>query len=358
MMAWWTTTRSSAPHSPTATPVEAAPNASTELQPTRKSAAVLPFVNMSSDKENEYFSDGITEDLITALSQVSRLHVAARTSSFACKGKNETIENSGQQRHVGGVLEGSVATAGNQVRITAQLANTADGYHRWSAHYDRDLKAIFAIRSEVAQTVAEALLVTLGAGERQIIEHQPTEDLEAYPLYLKGRRAAATFNDFTTAAHYLQQAIARDPGFALAYSGMAYYYWGAVEWLMPGSEALPRMREAAEKAPLRDPSLAEAHTWLGVVHWQFDRDYAAAERELQTAIKRQTELASAHWNYGWSLAGAGRFEEGIAGSYRAVELDPLAVDANIVQGINRYLAQRYAEAIHQLRIAVSVDPDH
>lgn len=257
VLAWWV---GSQPARQPVPQTEAVSQAEAVSPPMRKSIAVLPFLNMSSDKENEYFSDGITEDLITALSKISGLHVAARTSSFAFKGKNEAIEKIGQQLHVDAVLEGSVAKAGNQVRITAQLINTADGYHLWSANYDRDLKDIFAIRSEVAQTVAKALQVTLGADELQTIERKPTEDLEAYQLYLKGRRAITTFNDFATAGRYLQQAIARDPGYALAYSGMAYYYWGQVDWLMSGSEAFPRMREAAAKALQFDPSLAEAHT--------------------------------------------------------------------------------------------------
>jgi len=196
LLVWWPTAR--VLHTPSA------PLSDAVSPPAKKSVAVLPFVNMSSDKENEYFSDGITEDLITALSKVSGLHVAARTSSFAFKGKNEPIENIGAQLHVGAVLEGSVAKAGNQVRITAQLVNTADGYHLWSDSYDRDLQDIFAIRSQVAQTVAKALRVTLAAGERQTLEQKPTEDLEAYQLYLKGRHAVATYADWETAVRYLR----------------------------------------------------------------------------------------------------------------------------------------------------------
>src|SRR6185369_13642659 len=173
-------------------PSTAAPPARTQ---DHKSVAVLPFVNMSSDKENEYFSDGITEDLITALSKVSGLHVAARTSSFAFKGKNADVRTIGAQLNVGAVLEGSVAKAGNQVRITAQLINTADGYHLWSDTYDRELQDIFAMRSQVAQTVAKALQVTLAAEERQRLEQQPTQDLEAYQLYLKGRYFVGRFTE-------------------------------------------------------------------------------------------------------------------------------------------------------------------
>jgi TolB-like protein/Flp pilus assembly protein TadD len=324
----------------------------------RKSIAVLPFVNMSSDKENEYFSDGITEDLITALSKVSGLHVAARTSSFAFKGKSDDIRTIGAQLHVGAVLEGSVAKAGNQVRITAQLINVEDGYHVWSDSYDRELQDIFAVRSQVAQTVAKALQVTLAAGESQTLGQKPTEDLEAYQLYLKGRHAAATFTDPVNAMRYLQQAIARDPGYALAYNGLAYYYVSATDGLLSGSECLPRAREAAEKALQLDPSLAEAHTWLGTVHCWYDRDYVAARRDFQMAVAMQPDLASAHEMNGWYLVAAGQVDEGLAESRRAVELDPLSSETNAFLGANLYLTRRYDEAVKQLRAAINTDPDY
>ncbi len=250
LLVWWLTMY--VPHLPSA------PSPAVTSPPGRKSIAVLPFANLSSDKENEYFSDGITEDLITALSKVSGLRVAARTSSFAFKGKNESIESIGAQLHVDAVLEGSVSKVGNQVRITAQLINSIDGYPLWSDSYDRELQDIFAIRSQVAQTVAQALQVTLGADERQKMEQKPTEDMEAYQLYLKGRHAAGTFNNYNNAMRYLQQAIARDPSYALAYLGLAYYYVAASDWPLSSNESLPRTREAPEKAVTLDPSVMEA----------------------------------------------------------------------------------------------------
>jgi len=352
VLVWWTTSQPRGPHPPPAPQRDAA------APPARKSVAVLPFVNMSSDKENEYFSDGITEDLITALSKVSGLHVAAHTSSFAFKGKNEPIENIGAQLHVGAVLEGSVAKAGNKVRITAQLINTTDGYHLWSESYDRELKDIFAIRSQVAQTVAKALQVTLGAGERRELEQKPTEDLEAYQLYLKGRHAADTLAEWDTPIRYLQQAIARDPGFALAYDGLAFYYTLIADWGMPGNEALPRAREAAEKALRLDPSMAEAHTWLGAVHWWYDYDYAAARREFETAIAMQPGSATAHAYYGKYLLAAGQAAEGIAEARRSIALDPLSPENNMLLALHFYFARRYDDAIKQLRTALAVDPDY
>jgi len=352
LLVWWLTARG--PYIPST------PSPSVTSSPGRKSIAVLPFANLSSDKENEYFSDGITEDLISALSKVSGLRVVARTSSFAFKGKNESIESIGVQLHVDAVLEGSVSKVGNRVRITAQLINTADGYHLWSDSYDRELQDIFALRSQVAQIVAQALQVTLAAGEHQKIEQKPTEDVEAYQLYLKGRHAVASFSSegSNNGVRYLQQAIARDPSYALAYLGLAYYYWSANDWTMPANEAMPRAREAAEKALTLDPSLAEAHVWLGVVRWLYDRDYAAARREFQTALAMQPELATAHEYNGYFLVAVNQADEGLAESRRAVELDPLSPEINTYLGLNLYFARRYDEAIQQLRTAVTIDPDY
>ena len=326
---------------------------------TTKSVAVLPFVNMSSDKENEYFSDGVAEDLITALSKISGLHVAARTSSFAFKGKNEDVREIGKLLDVGAVLEGSVAKSGDRVRITAQLIDTQNGYHLWSETYDRDLKDVFAVRSQLAQTVAEALQVRLLAGERQALEKKPTEDVEAYQLYLKGRHEIASFTPagYENGMRYLQAAIARDPNYALAHLGVAYYYLGAVDYI-PGRDALPRSRAAAEKALQLDPSLAEAHADIGWVRWLDDRDHEAARREFQIAIRMQPDLAFARQNYGWYLVAVGMTGDGLAESRRAVELDPLSSETNTIHGFNLYFARRYEEAIEQLRTAVSIDPDY
>ncbi len=358
VLAWWLNSRPSVAPAPAVPPAQVRLPAQVVPPSSQKTIAVLPFVNMSSDQENEYFSDGITEDLITALSKVSGLHVAARTSSFAFKGKNEDVRAIGTALSVGAVLEGSVAKAGNQVRITAQLINTADGYHLWSERYDREFKDIFAIRSEIAQTVSEALQVTLATGERESLQRKPTEDLEAYQLYLKGQQATATFNDFTTGMRYLQQAIARDPSYALAYNGLAYYYWAGTDWLMAGSLSYPRMREAAEKALQFDPTLAEAHVWLGFAHLIYERDPAAGEREFQTALAMQPGLASIHQYYGWFLVATGHLEAGIAESRRAVALDPLSPEASTWLSVNLYLARRYEEAIVELRATLSGNPEY
>ncbi len=322
----------------------------------RKSVAVLPFVNMSSDAENEYFSDGITEDLITALSKLSGLQVAARTSSFAFKGRSEDVGKIGEQLRVDAVLEGSVAKAGDRVRITAQLINTADGYHLWSDSYDRDLHDVFAIRSEVAQTVASALQVTLAAGERQTLEQSPTENLEAYELYLKGRYATATLHDFDTAIRYLQQAVALDPSYALPYVGLADYYVWSVDWVLAPREACPRAREAAEKALALDATLAEPHVFLGMELFWFGRDLAGARREFERALALQPDLSSALEWYGYYLVAVGETERGLAVSRRAVALDPLSAHTTPMLARNLFFAGSSDEAARQLRTSITIDP--
>jgi adenylate cyclase len=345
LLAWWTATR------PLRAPAPAAPAE-------RKSVAVLPFVNMSADKDNEYFSDGITEDLITALAKVSGLQVASRTSAFAFKGKNEDIQKIGETLHVGAVLEGSVAKAGDQVRITAQLIDTANGYHLWSESYDRKLEDIFAIRSQVAQTVAKALQVALGAGEIQRLEQAPTKDLEAYQLYLKGRHATLTLNDWESATRYLQQAVGRDPSYALPYVGFAEYYIWSVDWFLSPAEACPRALEAADKALQLDPSLAEPHVWKAVARFWCHYDHDGARREFETALASQPELSTAHQWYGFYLVCLGETEKGLAEARRAVELDPLSSAVVTNLGVGLYVARDYEAAAKQLRTAIAISPDY
>jgi adenylate cyclase len=190
--------------------------------PASKSVAVLPFVNMSADKENEYLSDGITEDLCTALTQVKGLHVPARTSSFAFKGKTEDIRKVGEQLNVATVLEGSVSKAGNKLRITAQLINVADGYHLWAANYDRDMTDILQIRSDISRQVVDALKVQLGVEETQRLTKPPTEASEAYQIYLLGRYEFNTYSEagFNKAVEHFRRALDIDPHFALAGAGV------------------------------------------------------------------------------------------------------------------------------------------
>jgi adenylate cyclase len=204
----------------------AAQRPSIKVAPTSKSVAVLPFVNLSPDKENEYLSDGITEELCTALTQVKGLHVPARTSSFAFKGKTEDIRKIGEQLNVATVLEGSVSKAGNKLRISAQLSNVAEGSHLWAATYDQEMTDIFAIRSDISRRVVDALKIQLGIEETQRLAKKPTENLKAYELYLLGRFELNKFTEagFTNSVEHFRRAITLDPSFALAYAGLAEAY--------------------------------------------------------------------------------------------------------------------------------------
>src|SRR5262249_28327991 len=241
--------------------------------PLAAGVAVLPFVNMSADKENEYLGDGITEDLCTALSQIKGLRVPARTSSFMFKGKTEDIRKIGKQLNVSTVLEGSVSKAGNKVRISAQLNNVADGYHLWAATYDREMTDILEVRSDISRQVAEALKVRLGNEEAQRLAKKPTENTKAYEVYLLGRFELNKFTEegFTNGLAHFQQAIGLDPNFALAYASLAdayntMGYWG----YLPPKEAFPEAKRAAQMALNIDRDLAEAHSALGYVEFQYE----------------------------------------------------------------------------------------
>src|SRR2546425_2319382 len=276
-----------------------------------KSVAVLPFVNMSADKNYEYLSDGMTEELITALSKITGLQVKARTSSFAFKGKNEDIQKIGELLHVSHLLEGSVAKAGNKLRITAQLIQASDGNHEWSDTYDREMQDIFAVRSEVAQQVAATLKVRLLGEEKRKIDKKPTENLEAYNLYRQGRYYADKLSEegMAKARPLFEQAIEKDPRFALAYAGIADNYVLIADVFIPPREAFSKAKEAALKAIELDDSLAEAHASLGFVHFHYDWDWAAAEKEFKRALTLNPQSAQAHLLYTEYLAGMGRYDE-------------------------------------------------
>jgi len=336
------------------------PPASQSVEPAeaKKSIAVLPFVNMSPDPSDEYLADGVTEEIITTLSKIAGLRVAARTSSFTFKGKNDDIEKIGQQLRVGTVLEGSVSKVGNKLRITAQLINVADGYHLWSEDYDRDMQDIFAIRSDVAQRVGDALRIQLGVSGRQQIAKNPTDNLQAYQLYLKGNfeSGMGTKDAQQKALDYFQQAIAIDPNYALAYVGLSLVYQVLDDWYAAPRELMPKAREAAAKALALDDSLGEAHIQMATVHFWYDWDWPAAEREFRRGLELNPSYAFGHALYGWYLVVMGRPEEGIAESERALELDPLSPGINGLAGLMLDWARRYDQAIEHLRAWIDFEP--
>src|SRR6266436_124599 len=329
--------------------------------PPSAGVAVLPFVNMSPDKENEYLGDGITEDLCTALSQIKGLRVPARTSSFMFKGKTEDIRKIGKQLNVSTVLEGSVSKAGNKIRISAQLNNGADGYHLWAETYDRYMTDILEIRSDISKKVADALKVQLGVKETQLLAKKPSENSEAYEIYLLGRFELNKFTEdgFTKSLAHFQQAIALDPKFALAYASLAdayntIGYWG----YLPPKEAFLEAKRAAEKALSIDPDLAEAHGALGYVEFQYEWKFKEAEMEFKEAIRLNPNSVSARLRFFEYLFDFQRAQEAHEQLERARELDPLSIQIAYYYAAVSWFERDFDRAIEQLQKTISMDPNN
>ncbi len=322
------------------------------------SLAVLPFANLSADKENEYFSDGLAEDIIDALAQVPGLRVMARTSAFAFRGKEQDVREIGARLNVEHILEGSVRRAGNRIRVTAQLVKASDGYHEWSQRFDREMTDVFAIQDEISQAIVEKLRVRLTADRPLVKRH--TENLEAYQLFLRGRHCMVrmTPESLSTARGYLEQAIALDPGYALAYAGMAEFYFMSAYWgYMDPKEALPNLRSAASEALRQDDTLAEAHSMLGVVLGTGDFDWAGAEREFRRALELNPASPIVRWYYAvFILRSMGRLDEALSQLKQAVEFDPLSALHNSLLGYVYWLKGESEAAIAQYRRAIELDP--
>src|SRR5438094_51356 len=329
--------------------------------PPAAGVAVLPFVNMSPDKENDYLGDGITEDLCTALSQIKGLRVPARTSVFVFKGKTADIRQIGKQLNVSTVLEGSVSKAGNKVRISAQLNNVADGYHLWAETYDRYMTDILEIRSDISKKVADALKVQIGVKETQLLVKKPSENSEAYEIYLLGRFEFNKFTEdgFTKSLAHFQQAIALDPKFALAYASLAdayntIGYWG----YLPPKEAFPEGKRAAEKALSIDPDLAEAHGALGYVEFQYEWKFKEAEMEFKEAIRLNPNSVSARLRFFEYLFDFQRAQEAQEQLERARELDPLSIQIAYYYAAVSWFERDFDRAIEQLQKTISMEPNN
>jgi adenylate cyclase len=325
-----------------------------------KSVAVLPFVNVSADKGDEYLSDGMTEELINALAKVPALRVPGRTSCFAFKGKTEAdiFRKVGDQLHVDTVLEGSVRKAGDRLRVTAQLINVNDGYHLWSKDYDGDVTDIFAFQSNVAEQVVQALQVHLGARAARALSKKPTENPEAHRLYLLGRYEFAKYTQagWNNALRYYEQALKLDPQYVLPYCGLAdnYAYMGST--VMPGKEANTKVKEFAQKALALDPELAEARMSLALA-LVAAYDWRSGLKEFDRALELNPNLAFAYELQAWTLNGLGRFDEAIAKDRKAIELDPLNPFFQMALSFFLYWACQYDDAIAQARKTLEMDPN-
>jgi serine/threonine protein kinase/lipoprotein NlpI len=328
--------------------------------PRLPSLAVLPFANMSADKENEYFCDGLSEEIINALSHIRELRVVARTSAFAFKGKEIDIREVGNKLNVGSVLEGSVRKSGQRLRITAQLVNVEDGYHLWSGQFDREMKDIFDIQEEISLTIVDHLKLKLLKSEKEKILKRYTEDPDAYELYLKGlhfwRRRYE--RGLQKSLQYFQLAAEKDPRYALPHVGIADAYGIlGVFGFMPPHPAYARARAAANKALELDPELAEVHASLGWIAMWYDRDWAAAERHFLKAIRMKPDYPEAHLWYGNLLACTGRADESIREMRKGKELEPLEPAPPTHVGWALYYARRFNESIEELRKVIESDPE-
>ena len=299
----------------------------------KKALAVLPFANMSADPENEYFSDGMTEEIINAIAKVPGLQVASRNSCFAFKGKQLDTREIGEKLGVGSVLEGSVRKIGNRIRITTQLVNVENGYHLWSETYDRQLEDVFAIQDEIARAIVEALKLRLTSDHEQLVV--PTRNLEAYNLYLKARFFYHRFNEVSLrkSIDFFQRVLLLEPGYARAYAGMADCWCRlADDWVAP-DEAYPQAKATAMRALQSDPDLAEASCSLGKVLAWYEWDFAGAEQQLRRAVSLAPNDAESHWAFCSVLPAVGLLGEGIAEARKALSLNPLD------PGYGRWLAR-------------------
>ncbi|MGH9364577.1 MAG: protein kinase domain-containing protein [Thermoanaerobaculia bacterium] len=336
---------------------------STGGQPARiQSLAVLPLENLSRDTEQEYFADGMTEELISDLGKIRALRVISRTSAMRYKGTKKSMPEIARELNVDALVEGSVLRAGDRVRITAQLIHAATDRHLWSESYERDLKDVLALQSEVARAVAREVKIALTPQEQARFAEARPVDPEAHQLYLKGRYYVVknTQEAAQKALECFQQAIDKDPAYAEAYAQLAnsYAFLGYTGLdVLPARETMPKAKAAVLKALELDDTLAEAHTALGLVRWAYDWDWAAAEKEFQRAIELNPGYATAHLRYGNYFCSLGRFDAAIAEDRRALELDPLSLVMNHVQGWPYHLSGRYDQAIERYRKTLEMDPN-
>lgn len=326
-----------------------------------RSIAVLPLENLSKDPNQDYFSDGITDALTTELAQISSLRVISRTSAMHFKGTKETLPEIGRDLNVDAVVEGSITRSENRVRITAQLIEAPNDRHLWAKSYVRDLRDVLALQDEVARDIAEEIRIKLTPEERTRLAIARPIDPAAHEAYLRGRFFwnLRTEKDLNKAKEYFEQAIAKDPGYAPAYSGLSdtYFYLGYAWGHMPPREAMPLSRAAALKALELDENLGEAHASLGVAKFSYDWDFPGAERELKRATALSPNYSNGHHAYSVLLGILGRPDESIAEIRKAVEVDPLSVPVRNMLASRLSAYGRCNEAIEEDHKTLELDPN-
>ncbi|HUI11777.1 MAG TPA: protein kinase [Bacteroidota bacterium] len=327
-------------------------------QANSRSIAVLPFANLSGKPEDEYFSDGVTEDILTELSKIADLNVISRTSVMQYKGTTKTIREIGKELNVGVILEGSIQREGDQVRIVAQLIDAGTDRHLWAETYDKEFKQIFAIQSDVAQRIAAALQAKLSSAEKEQLEARPTSSTEAYTAYLKGRHHwnRRTPEDLHQAVDYFKEAVALDPSYALAYAGLAESYTLIPEYAWePAPEMFRLADEAARRALALDPSLGEAHAVSGLIKMD-QLHYAEAEEELARAVALSPGNASVHQWYSLTEGFRGKLGPSLEEMKKARDLDPLSLVINADIAYDQMFLKDYDGAVDQFNKTLDLDP--
>ena len=326
----------------------------------KNSIAVLPFVDMSPQKDQDPLCDGMAETLINMLNNVENLHVIPRTSAFSFKGKELDVREIGRKLNVDSVLEGSMQKSGNRLRITARLVSVEEGYLLWSEQYNREEKDVFAIQDEISLAIVDKLRIKLMGEEKTLLVKRYTENLEAYNLYLKGRHfwSKTTPESLKEGIEYFQKALDKDPNYALPYAGIADCYIILGLFYIAPKEAYPRAKEVAEKALEMDEGLAGAHSSLGLVKMLYDWDWSAAKRELKRAIELDPNYATAHLWYSLYLTTMGMNDDSILEGQRAQELDPISPITTWLLGTVFYYARQYDRAIEEYKKALEIDTNN
>ena len=325
-----------------------------------KSIAVLPFENLSEDKANVYFADGIQEEILTRLSRISDLKVISRTSTQRFKNTAEQIPDIAKQLGVATILEGSVRKAGNKVRVHVQLIDAENDAHLWAERYDRQLDDIFEVESDIAGKIAEALQATLTGAERRAIAARPTKSTEAHELYLKGRYQWRNFYapGYERVREYFEQAVALDPSYAPAHTGLSLYYsWAAANAIFP-PDVWPLAEEYVRKSLSLDDTWPEAYNTLAAVEIYYKRNWTAAERAFHRGMELDPNFGDLHSHYGLCLSYLGRFDEAIAQTERALQLDPFFPGTNLHYGTLLFFSRQYDRAAAQLAKTLDLYPDN
>jgi serine/threonine-protein kinase len=326
---------------------------------TVESLAVLPFANVTADPNAEYLSDGLTESIISSLSQLPRLTVMSRNSVFRYKGKDTDAQKAAQDLKVDAVLTGRLTRRGDNLAVSVELVDARNNSQIWGEQYNRKLADLQAVEGEISREISEKLKLKLTGEQKDRLAKRSTQNAEAHRLYLQGRYYFYRVGEdqVRKGIDFFNQAIEKDPGYAAAYAGLADSYWALSDWYFPPREAMPKAKEAARKALALDDKLAEGHTSMALIRMNYDWDWAAAERDFQRAMELSPGYALAPHQYGWLLAYTGRLDESLVQFRRAQQLDPLSLLVAVDMNLPFYFKRQHEQALEGYRKALEMDPN-